>query len=279
MSKLKILFADNSIDFVNVRKEFLEKEGYDVTVATNPTDARKVLEHDKIDVAILDIRLSRDHDEKDISGLILAKEVARHIPKILLTGYPTVKIAIQALAPNLEGLPVAVKFLTKQQQEHDGPEALIEAIREALQFGKRAFQQVVDDVTRQLNEDYVDARQEARVHYWVSLAVSALGIGLIFSGILLVFHGVNSYPIGIASTGAGIVTEVINYLFFRRLDIAHKRVDEYHNELLTMKLLETLLSISDELLLSNDREKTKREIISLVTKYWFVSNFSTKSES
>ena len=279
MSKLKILFADNSIDFVNARKEFLENEGYDVIVATNPSDARRILEQEKIDVAILDVRLLRDHDEKDISGLILAKEVAPHVPKILLTGYPTIKVAIQALAPNLEGLPAAVKFLTKQQQEHDGPESLIEAVREALQFAKRAFQQVVDDITRQLNEDYTDARREARVHYWVSMAVSALGIGLIFGGIILTLQRANNYPLGIASTAAGIVTEVVNYLFFRRVDIAHKRVDDYHSELLKMKLFETLLSLSDELLSPDDREKTKHEIINLAAKQWFVSSISTRLKS
>jgi CheY-like chemotaxis protein len=276
MAKLKILFADNTVDFVNARKEFLEKEGYDVIVATNPTDARRILEEQKIDVAILDVRLLRDHDEKDISGLVLAREVARHVPKILLTGYPTVEVAIQALAPSLEGMPVAVKFLTKQKQEQKGPEALLEAIRESLQLGKRAFQQVVDDITRQLNEDYADARQEARVHYWVAMVVSAIGIGLIFLGIILMFEATSNLPLGIASTVSGIVTEVVNYLFFRRVDIAHKRVDKYHNELLAMKLFESLLTLSDDLLSATDREKTKYEIINLAAKQWLVSSKFTK---
>ncbi|MFT3892790.1 MAG: response regulator [Anaerolineales bacterium] len=270
MFKPKILFADNAIDFVNARKEFLEKEGYDVICATNPTDARRILEERKIDVAILDIRLMRDYDENDISGLTLAKEVARHVPKILLTGYPSVELAIQALAPNLDGLPVVVKLLIKQNQEKTGSEALLQAVREALQFGKRAFQQVVDDITRQLNEDYADARKEARVHYWVTMIVSAIGILLIFVGLILMIKSAGSLPLGVASTISGTVTEVINYLFFRRVDIAYMRVDKYHGELLKMKLFESLLTLSDDLLSSTDREKTKHEIIHLAANQWLM---------
>ncbi|MBL8099793.1 MAG: response regulator [Anaerolineales bacterium] len=278
MPKRKILFADNSIDFINARKEFLENEGYEVIIATNPSDARKVLEQKGIDVAILDIRLLRDYDENDISGLILAKEVARHVPKILLTGYPSIESAIQALAPDLEGLPIAVKFLTKQKQELDGPEALLNAVSEALQFGKRVFQQVVDDITRQLNEDYVNARQEARIHYWVSITVSAIGIILIFGGILLGFQNTENFPLGLASTVSGIVTEVVNYLFFRRLDIAHERVDKYHSELLRMNFFESLLTLSDEMLSENNRENTKNKIINLAAKQWLISGSVKKLE-
>jgi len=268
MAKATVLFADNDVNFVNTRKEFLENEGYSVIVATSPTDARRALEQERIDVAILDIRLLRDYDEKDVSGLTLAKEVARHIPKIMLTGYPTIEAAIQALAPDLEGLPPAVTFLTKQQQEQEGPEALIKAIREGLQFGKRAFKQMVDGIFKQLNEDYIDARKEARAHYWTALVVSLLGIGLIFAGIVLTFQTPGDRSVGIASTVGGIVTEVVNYLFFRRVDVAHKRVDRYHGELLQMKLFESLLAASDELLSPEDQGSIKKEIIGFTARQW-----------
>ncbi len=279
MAEATILFADNDISFVNARKEFLEHEGYDIIVAINPSDARRILEQERIDVAILDIRLLRDHDEKDVSGLTLAKEVARHVPKIMLTGYPTIEAAIQALAPELEGLPPAVKFLTKQQQEQEGPEVLIKAIREALQLGQRAFKQTVDSISRQLNEDYADARKEARVHYWASLVVSLLGIGLIFGGIVLTFQSVDDRPVGIASTAGGIVTEVVNYLFFRRVDVAHKRVDEYHGELLQMRLFESLFAASDELLSSEDQDNTKKEIIGFAARQWLATQGSKSTSS
>jgi CheY-like chemotaxis protein len=272
MAQATILFADNDVNFIDGRKEFLERDGYHVIVATDPTQARRALEQEHIDLAILDIRLLRDYDEKDVSGLTLAKESARLIPKIMLTGYPTIQAAIEALAPDLEGLPPAIMFLTKQGQEQEGPEALLRAVREGLLFGKRTFRQTVDSLFRQLNEDYKDARRQARVHYWATLAVSLLGIGLVFAGVILVLQGPDDQLIGIASTVGGIVTEVVNYLFFSRVDVAYQRVDRYHHELLQMKWFESLLAAGDELLSSEYQEGIKKEIISLAAGQWFSQN-------
>ena len=77
-----ILFADNDPDFLSTRREFLEQAGYDIILASTPAEAEKHLLHGKIDLAILDIRLKDDGDEKDTSGLVLAREVALLVPKI-----------------------------------------------------------------------------------------------------------------------------------------------------------------------------------------------------
>jgi len=135
-----ILFADDDPDFLKTRAEFLEKEGYQVIPATNPTEARRLLEQGGIDLAVLDIRLVDDDDEKDTSGLTLAKEVAREAPKIILTNFPSYQAAREALGPALDGMPPAVDFLDKK----DGPEALLQAIRrvetaEIAGTGKRQF--------------------------------------------------------------------------------------------------------------------------------------------
>lgn len=57
MTKTIILFADNDRDFRETRTAFLEREGYKVLPAANPTEARRSLEQDGVDLAILDIRL------------------------------------------------------------------------------------------------------------------------------------------------------------------------------------------------------------------------------
>lgn len=128
MATKTILFADNAPEFLKIRREFLETEGYRVVSASNPTEARQLFEQGWIDLAVLDIRLLNDDDEKDLSGLLLAKEVARHIPKIMLTGYPSVDVVREALKPQLEGLPASVEFVAKEE----GPEALIQAINDIL---------------------------------------------------------------------------------------------------------------------------------------------------
>lgn len=127
MPKATILFADNDPDFLRTRSEFLEQEGYLVVPAADPTEARRKLEVGGIDLAILDIRLVDDDDEKDVSGLTLAKEVARTVPKIILTGFPSYEYVREALRPQLDGLPAAVGFVAKQE----GTEALLDAIGRA----------------------------------------------------------------------------------------------------------------------------------------------------
>jgi DNA-binding NtrC family response regulator len=87
--KATILFADNHTHFLNTRKEFLERAGYRVITADNLEAARRILEGGQIDLAILDIRLVDDDDEKDTSGLTLARETNRFVPKIILTRFPT----------------------------------------------------------------------------------------------------------------------------------------------------------------------------------------------
>lgn len=128
MAKATILFADNDQDFLKTRSEFLEQEGYLVVPAKDPTEARRKLETGAIELAILDIRLVNDDDEKDTSGLTLAKEVARSVPKVILTGFPSYEYVREALKLQVDGLPAAVDFVAKQE----GPEALLASVRRVL---------------------------------------------------------------------------------------------------------------------------------------------------
>jgi DNA-binding response OmpR family regulator len=123
-----ILFADNDRDFLETRSEFLETEGYAVLKASSPQEARDVLDRKRVHLAILDIRLTDDSDG-DISGLELAQEDAyRSLPKIMLTGFPTVEAVKTALKPVLDRMPPAVDFISKKR----GADALIEAIEQAF---------------------------------------------------------------------------------------------------------------------------------------------------
>ena len=127
--KRVILFADNEPDFVDVRSEFLQDAGYRIVKAYTLEQARQRLAEEYVHLAILDIRMVDDDDENDTSGLTLAKDPKfRLVPKIILTGYPTVQAVREALGPVAEGLPPAVEFLAKV----DGPEAMILAVDQAL---------------------------------------------------------------------------------------------------------------------------------------------------
>jgi DNA-binding NtrC family response regulator len=130
MSEKTILLADNDEDFLAITGEFLEHCGYDVLSVTSPMQARHILSDDHVDLAILDIRLMDDTDEKDKSGIKLAKELVwgRYIPKIMLTRFGSVEYAVDSLkSMSGKGSP-AVDFVTKQE----GLKRLLTAVQEAL---------------------------------------------------------------------------------------------------------------------------------------------------
>lgn len=122
---ITVLFVENDPDFMDTRAEFLENAGYQVLKAYSLEQARQLMTDRHVHLAILDIRMIDDDDEKDTSGLTLAKDpVFQPIPKIILTGFPTYQTVREVLGPVLDGLPPAVEYLSK----HDGPEVMIQTV-------------------------------------------------------------------------------------------------------------------------------------------------------
>ena len=74
MTEKLILFADNDPDFLQTRAEFLQNEGYEVLFAYSPMEAEQLLNACSIHLAILDIRLSDDDDEKISAESCLPKK-------------------------------------------------------------------------------------------------------------------------------------------------------------------------------------------------------------
>jgi len=135
--KATILFADNNPDFLATRKEFLERKGYHVIPVLNTEAARSELAEGNVNLAILDIRLVDDDDEKDVSGLALAKAAAyRDIPKIILTGFPTPNAVVDALKVRPDRSRPALDFLEKKE----GHEAMLIAVEQALAASRRQWQ-------------------------------------------------------------------------------------------------------------------------------------------
>ena len=259
-----ILFVDNNSDFLQTWREFLENEGYVIIPALDPIEARNILDRRQVDLAVIDVRLINDDDEKDVSGLNLAKRVAPEIPKIMLTRFPTYSAVREALGPQLEGLPPAVDFIAKQ----DGPQTLLTALRKAFKLDNRFFQGLLD-LSHQIRDDYEDARQQMRVNFWSSFLVSTVGIVIIFIGVSLAIG--DKLQIGLASAVAGVVVEGVGLLFFKRADVANGRMDAYHRELLETKRFDNLLAACDALLSADKEEGCKVEIIETATKHWFDS--------
>jgi len=127
MSNPIILLADNDKIFLSTCTEFLESAGYRVVQATTPLQARSLLGTMYVHLAILDLRLMDDSDT-DRSGLTVAKEVARVIPKLILTKFPTYEDVRDAMKWNRETLPPVVDYVDKRQ----GLNVLLNAIQQVF---------------------------------------------------------------------------------------------------------------------------------------------------
>src|SRR5262245_48079331 len=108
MPKPKILLADNVASSIDAYAEYLELFGYNVQKVFTPEDCLRALREGLAHLAILDLRMRDDSDEKDISGLTVAKQSSPHIPKIILTAHPTWEMTRESLVLVDHEFPPAV---------------------------------------------------------------------------------------------------------------------------------------------------------------------------
>lgn len=127
MKSRKILLADNDSVFLTTCAEFLESAGYRVITVSSPIEARDMLETVHVHLAILDLRLNND-EERDRSGLLIAKEVAPSTPKIILTKFPAHEDVRDAMRLDRGGLPPAVDYVDKRKELG----VLLEAVDQAF---------------------------------------------------------------------------------------------------------------------------------------------------
>lgn len=126
MTTARIVFADNDEDFIETRREFLARVGIEVIPATTLSKAREALTLPGIHLAILDVRLENNRDDKDFTGMLLAAEDDfKSVPKIILTGYDKEEHVVQKIGGKL---PLYLAYLHKAE----GPQAMLAAIIKAL---------------------------------------------------------------------------------------------------------------------------------------------------
>ncbi len=90
-----ILALDDVLDAANLIKRILERRGHTVTVFTEEEDAIGFVESNKVDLAILDMKL------KKMTGVEVLEELKKRVSSIhaiMLTGYPTIETAEECLS-------------------------------------------------------------------------------------------------------------------------------------------------------------------------------------
>lgn len=91
----KILLVDDEVSILKVLSHIFSKQGYAPITSNTAEQAIDLLAKHEFDLVITDLRLGTDMD-----GLDLLNQVKLHyptIPVLIITGYASVKIAIQAL--------------------------------------------------------------------------------------------------------------------------------------------------------------------------------------
>lgn len=107
-----IIVVDDISDAGMLVKRILERKGHSVTAFTEEEDALKHTAENSVDLAILDIKL------KKMTGVEVLEELKKVRPElkaIMLTGYPTLETAREALRLGAE--EYCVKPINKDELE------------------------------------------------------------------------------------------------------------------------------------------------------------------
>ncbi|WP_163337551.1 response regulator [Desulfopila sp. IMCC35008] len=108
----EILVLDDVQDAVILIRKILERKGHSVHAFTEEEEALSFAGSNHVDLAILDIKL------KKMSGIQVLEQLKKTVPAmkaIMLTGYPTIETAREAL--ELGAGEYCVKPIDKQELE------------------------------------------------------------------------------------------------------------------------------------------------------------------
>jgi DNA-binding NtrC family response regulator len=92
--KLRVLAVDDDEDICLYLKEFLTREGYRVTTASNPQDALPEIQEGKCDLVLLDVRMPQ---MDGVDFLRQIRSIAPDLCVIIMTAYPTVTGAVDSM--------------------------------------------------------------------------------------------------------------------------------------------------------------------------------------
>jgi DNA-binding NtrC family response regulator len=129
MMDYTILLIDDELEMCLSLSEFLNSKGYSTLYTTNPLEVIRILEKEKVDLIIMDIKMP------EMGGIDLLKVIKTSDPSmtvIMITGYPTVENAVLAMKYG------AVNFYTKPLKL---PELLKEIHELAVKFSRKRHRQ------------------------------------------------------------------------------------------------------------------------------------------
>lgn len=299
MNQRRLLVVDDKSDERATLTQCLEGEGFEVLQAGTPGEAVVVAGRERLDGAVIDLRLINEYDDKDFSGIALAKQLDSGLPKIIYTSFPTYEAVRRAMGPDLDGIPAAVGFVSKLDDE--GLPALLTAVRIALSptespltrkfmqsFGVKApaalhhrmrevgpeetgarVRQSLEDVTAELihwrEAESLRASQWHRVGLvagWVALALVTV------TAVLLLMHSVDGGLLSLIATGISTLTHNVYSTKERE---AHNRIRRSYNELERVNRAANMLIICQSLPARDRVVYLKKILDQMLNEKWLSS--------
>jgi DNA-binding NtrC family response regulator len=114
----RILVVDDDESVRNVLKTILEGEGYTVDTAENGKGAIEKTKTNSYNLALIDVRLP---DMEGTKLLAAINETSPKMVKIMVTGYPSMRSAIEAVNKGADGYilkPIKIENLLNTIKEH-----------------------------------------------------------------------------------------------------------------------------------------------------------------
>ncbi len=165
-----VLVVDDNLDIVVALSDFLELNGCNVISATTGKEAIELVKHEKIEIAILDVKLP------DINGVALLDAIKKENPTIaviMMTGYSTHKDIIDAMRKG------ASDFLLKPFEYDNLIMVMIRALRErTLLIEKESLFKNLEDKKKieLLNRELQAKIQELTTMYNISNQFNTLNL-------------------------------------------------------------------------------------------------------
>ena len=143
----RILIVDDDEGIQKTFSEVLRDAGYVVDTARNGKDAVEKSNANFYNLALIDIRLPDMEGTKLLTAL---KETTPKMVKIIVTGYPSLQNAVEAVNKGADGYvikPAQTEELLKMVREH------VQKQREAERYSERKVEEYVETRFRKLEAD------------------------------------------------------------------------------------------------------------------------------
>lgn len=172
----RILVADDEPTFLDSTADLLRKAGYECDCAPDADVARKLLEANRYDLLIADIKMPGNDELELIRDL---PQAARGMPAILATGYPSLSTAIDSVQLQVVAYlvkPIDFDEMLAAVQRAIGLSRTYRTVAEARDRSRRTLA-AIESVEEALHST-TDARVGESVHGFVDATLSSILEGL-----------------------------------------------------------------------------------------------------